>query len=820
MKFGNILFRRRFYILFLFFIFCILEINYCLESLEKAGIGSDKAQIKTNSEFAKKRKSLAKKSLNHSRKHKVSRKKQANDSTEIQENLNKTFIICDSNKETSFEQDTPIRMYRTEESSSNKNYMSLNSDAMDDIKNKNGNLQKDEKDQKPNDDKKGEKDTLLKSMYRSLNQTIVEKDIYTFKNLNRKYDFRILDKELEEIFHLMLLKNEKKLTTNGIRDFIHFFMNSYNQCDENKDNVLTIKEFTQCMKSDKFLSQIVTVTDSFSSKKNLLYNYSSYSDKFFGLLFESLDEKEVGYLNFNDYMNLRLMVFSWRKCSIFAPFLEENDFECAIEVVAGYKTLSRTLVRKIFFLALDLSSSSGNRALDFITYVNVAGSIKLYSKINGKQDEDITRNEFNIALDGNMIPMRYNQEIINQLFIIMQDQDKPNQGIDLQSFIFYDFYLKMFYRAGKTRPFYINKQEFSSLLKNPLFPNRTLHEVYLIPQYEFTEQSYQMYQYYNISHFNSEDNFLYKSFIETKNDMGLLTEAGLKNLHKEGLKAKAYNFKAEKKAEMNLNLRANNLKATASAKSGTRVRASASEENNFSSGLLSSKHRWSDFDIDLFTNKLMNNLNFPGFLDGKNSFNITLDLNKTIDKIFNALDLDFDGYTEFKDFAFFIHVVYVFSKEDKFGKGKISAGSLFDLFNNYADYPVISWKVRESSKRLSLFDMNTMIDPLDAYLILHIDSIAKYFFRLGDTQTLNEIEAKKFLLKMNMRYIPDAYLNRCLRGVDYNNLPKYEWECCFIQGMNLNLNYYETMDNYLSVKMNNISLSNTVFYNIDPRFIK
>ena len=102
---------------------------------------------------------------------------------------------------------------------------------------------------------------------------------------------------------------------------------------------------------------------------------------------------------------------------------------------------------------------------------------------------------------------------------------------------------------------------------------------------------------------------------------------------------------------------------------------------------------------------------------------------------------------------------------------------------------------------------------------MNIDSVAGYFYRLGDTQTLNEIEAKKFLTRINMRYIPDAYLNKCLRGIDTNNLPKYEWECCFIQGMNLNLKFYETMDNYLTVKANNLTLSNTVFYNVDPNYL-
>jgi len=692
-------------------------------------------------------------------------------------------------------------------------------------------------------------------MYRALNETLILKDVknlHEFKRENRKFGFKILDKELEEIFHLMLLRNEKRLTTNGVRDFIYFFMNSFSACDKDKDNMLSLSEFSDCLTTDKYLVQIIPIDP---RKGNSTYFSPLYkkhdSEEFSKQVFESLDEKEFGYLNFNDYMILRLMTFSWRKCSVFAPYIEETDFECAIEIVAGYKTLSRTLVRKIFFLALELSKSNDNRAVDFLTFINIAGSIKIYSKINMKQDDDITRNEFNSALDANMIPIRYNQHIINQMFQMMQEADKPNQGIDLQSFIFYDFFLKIFYKAGKSRLFYVNRDEFYDILSNPMFPNSTLHEIYLIPQYEFNAESYQVYQYYNISRFNHEENYLYKSFLELE----LKAESKAKNANLNKNNLNNVNTNNNVKANLRVSSASKNtntitekkLKFSSSAQAQTKLSSSTkahskasfysneesaerkfsagveyekSESNAFNTFKTKSKSEWPDFDLDIFTNKVSNGLNVPGLIDGgKNAFNITVNFNKTVDKIFNALDIDFDGYSDFKDFVYFIHVTYLYSKVDKYKRGKIAAGNLYEIYTNYADYPVIGWKIRESAKKFSLFDTNIFIDALDAYLILNIEAVARYFYRLGDTQTLNEIEAKKFLTRMNMRYIPDPYLNKCLRGIDNNNLPKYEWECCFVQGMNLNLKFYETMDNYMTVKANNLKLSNTVFYNVDPDYL-
>ena len=142
-------------------------------------------------------------------------------------------------------------------------------------------------------------------------------------------------------------------------------------------------------------------------------NETVYADT----LFDLLDPHETAYLNFHSYMHLRLFIFSWRRCSVAAPFIEESNFECAIEIAAGWKTMNRNTVRKLFFLALEMSGSIDIRNLDFVTYVSFAQAVRLYGKINGKEDNDVTRNELNLALDNNILPERFNQKTIEYLFV-------------------------------------------------------------------------------------------------------------------------------------------------------------------------------------------------------------------------------------------------------------------------------------------------------------------------------------------------------------------------------------------------------------------
>lgn len=574
---------------------------------------------------------------------------------------------------------------------------------------------------------------LSNSTYQDLNNTYTINPMNNFKNKNRVWDYKLLDKQLEEIYKDMLYVTEKNIRPLNIRAFIQNFITGFEACDTDANNVLMFSEFSACMANDTFLSKLaVPNVQPYRISSYVPYQNYTNATFFYQQIFNLLDEYKNNYLNFHDYMRLRLMVFSWKHCSVQAPFIEEVNFECALEVSSGYRSLSKTAARRLFKLGVELSNSEYQRNLDFVTFLYISLSMRLYGKINGKEDGDITRSEFNQALDNNLLPARFSQDIIDQMFNLVNQETTHNQGIDKFTFVFLDYSLRLFSVQNATRPFYINNNDFLNILSNPLFPNHTLNQIYHIPAFGMTNASYQMLQAMNLSQFYIEDDYLLK-FVERRSRF---------------------------------------LRTAPSA-------APAASSGNSSN----------------------------------NTFNITL----TGSQIFNILDINNDGWVTFQDFAHMMELIYIFDKIDVYQKGKLTIGKIIKTFKSYSEYPRISSVNRKRVRRLDMVSQDLQINVFELIVIFKIDDIVDFYVRDSDKTTLYEVDLKNILNKAGLRYIPDAYLNKCLRGNDANNIPKYDWECAITTGISVMSQFYEAAYSYTLAKNNGLNLTNTVFFNVDPQ---
>jgi hypothetical protein len=569
-------------------------------------------------------------------------------------------------------------------------------------------------------------DSLMNATYRYLNTSSTPLETTKdYRDRNRNWDNKILDKQLERIATIMTYQNQEYQTIDSKRAFMSIFFNKFNDCDANKDNVLDLKEFTNCVKSDDYLYQLIPTPVQYAAFSNYTTNDTDYG--YHSNLFQTLDSYRTNYLNFHDYAFLRLLAYSWRKCSVIAPFIEEVTFECAIEVVANYKTMSRNAVRRLFFMGLEIGNNESIRNLDFITYAILASSVRLYSDINLKEDTDITRAEFNLALDNNLLPSRYNQEVIQNFFTLIEDYDKPNQGIDMATFCFYDFILKIFDIPKPERKFHLSEKDFVKALSSYMFPNKTITEIKLIPQNKLSTNSYQQYTYLNLSKFNSEQDHFLKSFLEV--------------------------------------------------------------EDKISDNWLTVSN---------------NNTNF------------TFQSNTTFNFLFNIIDNDSDTWINYYDWASMVQILYLYGKFDEFNKGRIPAYELYEKYSTYSDLPAVSFRIRERSKRFNLLPKDILVDPETALLILKIDDIMASVIRRSDKNNIYEFELKKVLASVNLRFVYDKILNKCLRGMDDNKVPLYDWECAFINSVVESLRFEESAYAYVTTKNMNLTLSNTVFVNVDP----
>lgn len=348
--------------------------------------------------------------------------------------------------------------------------------------------------------------TLQKTLNLAINNSLSNVDLNTFKESNKNFKFHSLfDKQLEELF--FIFKTHKMAGVEDFRSAYNLFIKNFNACDKDKDNFINPSEFINCMKNDPYLSLIMPTEKLYANDQNNTATPLS----FYQNLFLFVDNYDKHALNLYDYVLLRLIAFSWRKCSVNGPFMDESSFECAINIISQTRSLSSTSLRKLFELARDLSNSRSIpvRTIDFISYYAFSTSTRLFGQINSKEDMDATKNEFNLALDNNILPTRFNQIIINDLFKLIKSSNSAKGGIDLYSFCFYDHFLRMFYQGfDSENRWSITLREFNILHGLFLFPNFFLNYLKQVPLYNYTADSYHLRRHINPSQLSEDDHFM------------------------------------------------------------------------------------------------------------------------------------------------------------------------------------------------------------------------------------------------------------------------------------------------------------------------
>lgn len=320
---------------------------------------------------------------------------------------------------------------------------------------------------------------------------------------------KLLDKQIIEIFNIF--RTKKFITTRyDLRGAIEFFLNDFEKCSPNKTYVMDEEQFGNCMSTDPSFKRIIPTPEKYAS-------FEGYSDpkdtnftQFKKLVFKSINKMNEDYLNFYEYLMLRLIVYSWWKCSVNGPYLDEAGFECAIDIVGDWRSLDRSAARNIYYLAIKLSPNAGKtRFIDFINFIYLATSIRTFGSINLKEDSDATKAEFNNALDNNILPMRYNQKVIDDFFKLVNEEENPGQGIDVLTFWYFDSILRIFMDDEPgPRKWVADLPRFTKVLNSKFMPQQFIKYVKLIPQYNLTEEAYHMELFNNPRYFRSEETFL------------------------------------------------------------------------------------------------------------------------------------------------------------------------------------------------------------------------------------------------------------------------------------------------------------------------
>jgi len=199
--------------------------------------------------------------------------------------------------------------------------------------------------------------------------------------------------------------------------------------------------------------------------------------------------------------------------------------------------------------------------------------------------------------------------------------------------------------------------------------------------------------------------------------------------------------------------------------------------------------------------------------------NVTFSLNLTAARLFEAMDVNSDGYVDWYDYGYWYSILFLFKKFDPYSKGRLTAGELNEKFVDYSGFPKVCYQVRDRAHRFEEINPDTYLDFFSVHSVLRVDDIVALYLRRTDQVALYEVELKRVFKKLQLQYVGEGRLNRCLRSMDKNRIPRYDWECAFMMALQENINYINSASEYMTVQAHNLTLSNTVFYNIDPALL-
>lgn len=272
------------------------------------------------------------------------------------------------------------------------------------------------------------------------------------------------EKDIEEIYAKLKLK--KSISVSKLRSM---YENEYKLCDEDHNGYLSRKEFANCVHNNtNSFSNIIPSFNNSNIAKHLKLHGIKSEDDYINRLYDLFAPKTIK-ITFYIYMTIVLYNSSFDYCQNVPFFIYEKKFECLVDYVVPYKTLSHATLKTLFDFGINLSPNKEERYLDVPTFILLSLSIRLFGKVNIRNNYMISKAEMNNAYDNGRLPVRYNKEMIDDIFDLVEGDE-----MNVYSFVFYDIILKIYKCYDSGRRNQMTLKEMTMSLKHIYFPRRYL----------------------------------------------------------------------------------------------------------------------------------------------------------------------------------------------------------------------------------------------------------------------------------------------------------------------------------------------------------
>lgn len=734
--------------------------------------------------------------------------------------------------------------------------------------------------------KKYYNNTLAFNIESQIKPNHIIKSVDSIKASTQKIEYYLNDPQLDTILRVFLSKNDQSITRERLNGFMNLFLEHFSKCDVNNDNKLDYQEYVNCMKTDKYLkivydhyffdklqqfpnnlfSNIKSKEEkSDSNTKSRKQRLSKSSDKssttslvnkstskstssslnpktlieeakrkvFLRTLFNNLDYNYNDYLNFYQYMQLRLLVFSWKKCSTIKPHISETEFVCALEVVNSVsKSKMNNLVKRIFNLSLELSnynhhiieathkkyydkllfntvvfSNKHSRNMDFLRFSDIALSSYLYSSVNQKDDGDLSHIEFMNSLQVGKLPIRFNAEIIDMFFKLSSGEDRQYHDIDLFTFIFNDYFLKKFFMKnisikdlldGKVLEnnngsmyknkikYRINKEDLLTIISQYDFPEIISLQICNLPFNKLKKNDYN--KHISIKHhekYIEDDYLLFTSINEEKKD-----KDDNKLSSSKGIKGSKSNLKI----------------SSVSGNSGSSSSSSSSSKSSSTSSSSSSSSSSSKTTTTVTTKTLVKYL--------------IHNLKNGVDYLYPIMDNDSDELISYYDYMTMIQVFYIFNNFSETKQTKnIQIPELLEYLSNYSNLPLVRKEINTRALHLKEIKNALKSDVFYTYVILRFEDFV-IFKQNNSSALVDEVNLRTFLKKIDAEFMPQDEIDAfCMRDKSDKHV-LYDWRCAVEKAIDRNLQITDVIRTKKLVDDEKINLKHTGFYSFNDEILK
>jgi hypothetical protein len=293
--------------------------------------------------------------------------------------------------------------------------------------------------------------------------------------------YKLTRGEAEQIFTFVDQNKDDMVDLREWDAFTALFIQPFEACDKNGDNIVDEEEFSACWEADP--------------KANVIDFRRKYSENKHKLILNTVSTRGAAEINFADYLFIKKAMFGWSQCHSGAKFMAKNHFKCALGTAIPQKFHSKLDYEKIYTVGLGLAGDRNVIELDFIGYLSVVYYTYTFGVFNAPADSPLMeKTQWLKAIKEDRLPNNWEESEVEAIFGLINNSAtmKVNKvsAIDFGSWSFFFSLHRAFNAYSVEKPLQLSSSEFLKLMNDP-FTSAEVKLAIDVSHTQFAQANYQ-----------------------------------------------------------------------------------------------------------------------------------------------------------------------------------------------------------------------------------------------------------------------------------------------------------------------------------------